>query len=96
MSLNVSYTPQDRRLDLGFHGDPDRTLSQDVCAVLSTVPADLEWCFIDLSAINRLFDSGVALLQALYRRLKQIGASVVILSDHPQMHKWMIAAPRPS
>ena len=48
------------------------------------------------SAINRLLDSGVALLQALYRRLKQIGASVVILSDHPQMHKWMIAAPRPS
>jgi anti-anti-sigma regulatory factor len=96
MSLNVSYIPKDRRLDLSFHGDLDLTLSQDVCEVLSTMPADLEWCFIDLSAINRLFDSGVALLQALYRRLKQIGASVVILSDHPQMHKWMIAAPRPS
>ena len=70
MPLNVSYIPQESRLDLSFHGNLDLTLSQDVCEVLSTMPADLECCIIDLSEIDRLFDSGVALLQALHRRLK--------------------------
>ena len=88
MSLNVSYIPQESRLDLSFHGNLDLTLSQDVCEVLSRMPADLECCIIDLSEIDRLFDSGVALLQALHRRLKEIGATVVILSDHPEMRKW--------
>ena len=95
MSLNVSYIPQESRLDLSFHGNLDLTLSQDVCEVLSTMPADLECCIIDLSEIDRLFDSGVALLQALHRRLKQIGATLVILSDHPEMRKWFPAVVRP-
>jgi anti-anti-sigma regulatory factor len=95
MSLNVSYIPQESRLDLSFHGNLDLTLSQDVCEVLSTMPADLECCIIDLAEIDRLFDSGVALLQALHRRLKQIGAMVVILSDHPEMRKWFPTVVRP-
>jgi len=88
MPLNVSYIPQEGRLDLCFHGNLDLTLSQDVCEVLSSMPSDLECCIIDLTDIKRPFDSGIALLRALHLRLKRIGATVVILSDHPEVRRW--------
>jgi hypothetical protein len=88
MPLHVSYIAPESRLDLGFHGNLDLTLSQNVCDICGDVPADLRCCIIDLTNIERLFDSGVALLQTLHRRLVEIGATVVILSDHPEIRAW--------
>jgi ABC-type transporter Mla MlaB component len=88
MPLHVSYIAQENRLDLSFHGNLDLSVSQDVCDMCQQVPADLRCCIIDLTDIRRLFDSGIALLQRLHRRLGEIGAIVVILSDHPEVRQW--------
>lgn len=88
MPLYVSLIAPENRLDLVVHGNLDLSVSQDVCGLCRDVPSDLKCCIIDLTKMNRLFDSGVALLQMLYRRLVEIGAIVVILSDHPEIRKW--------
>jgi anti-anti-sigma regulatory factor len=88
MPLHISYIAQESRLDLSFRGNLDLTLSQDICDICGSVPAGLRFCIIDLTDIERLFDSGVALLQALHRRLLEIGTTVVILSDHPEIREW--------
>jgi len=88
MPLHVSYIAQESRLDLSFHGNLDLTLSQDICDICGTLPAGLRFCIIDLTDIDRLFDSGVALLQSLQRRLAELRTTVVILSDHPEIREW--------
>jgi hypothetical protein len=94
MPLQVSYIAQENRLDLSFDGNLDLTVSQDVCDICKQVPPDLRCCIIDLTDVRRLFDSGIALLQRLHRRLGEIGAIVVILSDHPEVRKWFPAVTR--
>ena len=88
MPVNVSYIPAEDRLDLSFHGNLDVSVSQPVCDICKQVPSNLRSCIIDISEIERLFDSGVALLQMLYRRLVGLGTTVVILSDSPEIRDW--------
>jgi anti-anti-sigma regulatory factor len=94
MPLHVSHIPQENRLDLVVQGNLDVSISQDFCDLCEGAPSDLKCCVIDLTGVNHLFDSGVALLQKLYRRLVEIGAIVVILSDHPEIRKWFPAVTR--
>lgn len=86
MPVNVSYIPSEDRLDLSFRGNFDVSVSQSICDICKQIPSGLRSCIIDLSEIERLFDSGVALLQMLYRRLAGLGTTVVILSDRPEIH----------
>lgn len=96
MPVRVSYIEPEERLDLSFQGTLDLTASQDVCDVCKRLPAALKSCIIDLTGVERLFDSGVALLKTLHRRLMDAGAIVVILSDHPVIHQWFpVTARRP-
>lgn len=88
MPLQLSYINQENRLDVRFEGNLDLTLSHPICDICKSVPTDLSYCIIDLTGVQRVFDSGVALLQRLLRRFTEIGATVVILSDHPKIRKW--------
>lgn len=94
MPVNVSYIPAEDRLDLSFRGNLDVSVSQPVCDICKQIPSGLRSCIIDLSDIERLFDSGVALLQMLYRRLAGLGTTVVILSDRPEIRDWFPAVVR--
>lgn len=97
MSLYVSYIAEEQRLDLTFDGNLDVSVSQDVCAICKRVSSSLRSCIIDLSGVERLFDSGVALLQMLYRRLNELGTTVVILSDRPEFREQIpVIARKPS
>ena len=87
MPLHATYIKAENRLDLTFSGNLDVTLSQDIWDICRQVPPDLVTCIVDLSEIDRLFDSGVALLQMLYRRLQDVGTIVVFLSDCPEVHE---------
>ena len=86
MPVHLSYISQENRLDVRFDGNLDVTVAQAVCDICNTIPTDLTSCIIDLTDVERLFDSGVALLQRLHRRLVEIGTTVVILSDHPRIY----------
>ena len=87
MSLQTSYIEEERRLDLSFDGNLDVTVSQDICDICRRLSSDLRSCIIDLSGVERIFDSGVALLQMLHRRLEALGTTVVVLSDRPEIRE---------
>jgi hypothetical protein len=65
--------------------------SHDICAICKSVPVGLRACIIDLCSIDRLFDSGVALLKKLHRRLVENDIIVVILSDSSEIRERMPA-----
>jgi ABC-type transporter Mla MlaB component len=85
MPLITSFIPSEDRLDLSFDGDLDLTITEDVCQVSALIPATLRTCIMDLTRLERVFDSGIALLWMLNERLQHIGATVVVLSDHPEI-----------
>jgi ABC-type transporter Mla MlaB component len=81
MPIRTAYTERENRLDLSVIGNLDLTLSQAVCDLCARLPATLQCCVIDLSDVERVFDSGVALLHMLHRRLRELGTAVVIHGD---------------
>ncbi|QIK38897.1 STAS domain-containing protein [Caldichromatium japonicum] len=85
MPLTASFIPTEDRLDLAFDGDLDLTLTDEMCRVFAELPANLQTCILDLTRLERIFDSGLALLWMLNERLQQLGARVVVLSDRPEM-----------
>lgn len=85
MPMNTSFIPSEDRLDLSFYGDLDLTISEDVCRVSADIPLSLRTCILDLTHLDRVFDSGIAMLWMLNEQLKRIGTTVVVLSDHPDI-----------
>ncbi len=85
MPARTSYIEEEQRLDLSFDGNLDVSVSGEVCDACKRVSANLKSCIIDLTAVERMFDSGTALMQMLYRRLREYGTTVVILSDRPEI-----------
>jgi ABC-type transporter Mla MlaB component len=95
MPLQTSYIAEEGRLDLIFNGNLDLTLTQDICGICRRASSELVTCIVDLSGVDRVFDSGVALLHMLYRRLEKLGTVVVILSDHPRVCQYIPACRTP-
>lgn len=89
MPMQTSYIAEELRLDLSFSGNLDVSVSQDICDVCKSLPRNLKSCIVDISSIDRLFDSGVALLKMLYEYLVKNDILVVILSDSPKIQKHM-------
>lgn len=87
MPLQLSYINQENRLDIRFEGNLDLTVSHAVCDICKSVPTDLSCCIIDLTDVQAVFDSGVALLHRLYRRFVELGTTVVILTEDPRIRK---------
>jgi ABC-type transporter Mla MlaB component len=83
--LESAYIREEDRLDITFDGNLDFSLSSDIFRICKHPPNNLRACTLDLSGVNRVFDSGVALLQVLSRRLAQSGTTVVLLTDHPEI-----------
>jgi len=89
MPMHANFISDESRLDLSFSGNLDVSVSQDICAIYNSVPVHLRACIIDLYNIDRLFDSGVALLEMLHRRLVEKDVIVVILSDDSEILERM-------
>ena len=85
MPLTTSFIASEDRLDLSFHGNLDLTITDDILRVFAAIPANLQTCIMDLTRLDHVFDSGLALLWMLNERLQHIGARVVVLSDHPEI-----------
>jgi anti-anti-sigma regulatory factor len=87
MPLRTAYIEEENRLDLSFIGNLDLTLSHAVCDICARLPASLRSCVIDLSDVDRVFDSGIALLHMLHCRLSELGATVVLRGDKTEVGK---------
>ena len=88
MPVNALYVAD--QLDLIFQGDLDATISQDIRDICKGISSNLKFCIIDLSGVERLFESGVAQLRRLHRYLSELGIVVVILSDHPEIRERVL------
>lgn len=81
MSVSVCYAPHEALLSLRFEGNLDVSAAMPVCDLCRRVPRDLERCVLDLSGVERVFDSGIALLQMLSRRVAGRGVAVSVIGD---------------
>jgi anti-anti-sigma regulatory factor len=91
MPIDVSFIPEEDRLDLSFDGNLDLTNAEALCGLSCRIPSGLRTCILDLTRVERVFDSGVALLQMLCRVIRRVGATVVILGDHPEVKRCLSA-----
>lgn len=89
MPMNVSYIEEEERLDLTFEGNLDVSASQAICELCNRVSVNVRYCIVDLAGVERVFDSGIALLQMLHRRMSARGATVLILSDRPEFKEYI-------
>ena len=88
MPVHASYIAN--QLDLIFQGDLDASISQDIRDICKSISSNLRFCVIDLSGVERLFESGVTQLRKLHRYLSELGIMVVILSDHPEIRERVL------
>ena len=89
MPLLSRYIDEEGRLDVIVQGNLDISLSQDICDLCRDATPDLRACIVDLSDAELVFDSGIALLQMLHRKLAAQGATTVILSDDSEVGRHM-------
>ncbi len=85
MPMQASYIEQIGRLDVVFEGNLDVSVWLAVCDLCKTMPMGLTSCILDLRRVEQVFDSGLALLQMLYRWLDEGGVAVSVLCDHPRI-----------
>ena len=82
MPVKISYIADENLAILIFQGNLDMSSSQDISAICRNLSSCVKSCTIDLSAVERLFDSGLVLLQELCMRLSEHRIKTLILSDH--------------
>jgi ABC-type transporter Mla MlaB component len=87
MPMTASFIPEEERLDLSFEGNLDLRLAMEICDICKHVSPRLQSCIIDLHRVERVFDSGLALLQMLCARLQRCGTLVLVLSDDPEVRQ---------
>ncbi len=101
MSVTIKVIPDENRLDITVEGKLDLTAWRGVCDACRHPPANVQACIVDLTRVGRVFDSGIAILGLLYRRMRSLGTTVVFLCDDAVIRKRVatIASPlwhRPS
>ena len=95
MPAQVSFIPDEDRLDISFEGNLDVTVWQTVCDACTRPTLTLRVCIVDLTGVARVFDSGLAVLGLLFRRMRGLGATVVFLSDDLELRKRVAAFASP-
>ena len=90
MPLNASLIDGQDSLILAFDGNLDFSVARDVFAAIRWAPGELKTCIIDLSDVDRVFDSGVALLQLLCFRLRELNVRFAIKTGRPNVQEQVM------
>jgi anti-anti-sigma regulatory factor len=83
MGINICHYPQEDRLDLTVDENLDLSLTHEIMDACTLVDERLMTCVIDCTRVVRVFDSGIALLTLLVRKLAQFGVRLVVIGDIP-------------
>lgn len=92
MPMTMCYHPREDRLDLSFSGNLDLTVASSLRPALDLIDEDLRTCIVDLTDVERVFDSGVALLGVLDDALDAVSAQVVVLADRLDVQRRVASA----
>ena len=93
MTLDVTFYPDEERLDLTVEGNLDLTLTSQMLIACEYVNDRLLTCVIDATRVTRVFDSGLALLMLLASRLAQFRASLIVIGDVPGLRRDSLPTP---
>ena len=95
MPLHVALCEEQGRLDLTFDGNLDFSITREIFAVRQRVNAELVSCVMNLTNVERVFDSGVALVQILCNRCSELGVRVEIKTDQRDLAARLQMASQP-
>jgi len=93
MSLDVAHYPEEDRLDLTIEGNLDLTLTSQILEACKFVDNGLAVCVIDATRVTRVFDSGLAVLLLLARRIVKFQARLVIIGNNAGLKLDTLPAP---
>ena len=71
MGIQVAYYQEEDRLDLIVEDNLDLTLTRQILEACQFIDERLLTCVIDCSGVVRIFDSGLALLMLLLKKLRR-------------------------
>ena len=89
MSVNVRMYSDDKLMILRFDKSLDFSITREICSVCERVAPGVKLCIVDLREVERVFDSGVALMSMLCKRLRQLGAEISFRGMHPDLQRHM-------
>lgn len=89
MSVNVSLYSDNKLMILRFDKSLDFSITREICSVCEKVAPGVKLCILDLRQVERVFDSGVALISMLCKRLRSLGAEVSFRGMHPDLQRHM-------
>jgi ABC-type transporter Mla MlaB component len=92
MPVSISILPDEQRMSLYFSGNLDISVTSRICEACDKLPFGIKECVLDLTGVERIFDSGLALLRMLCQRLRRVGASISIRGDLSEITRRFPAA----
>jgi len=90
MSIQVAYYQEEDRLDLIVEENLDLTLTHQILDACQFVDERLLTCVIDCSRVVRIFDSGLALLMLLLKKLNRFRVRLVLIGEIPGLNPKML------
>jgi hypothetical protein len=87
--MNVRLYSENKLMILRFDKSLDFSITRDVCSVCDRLAPGVNLCILDLRKVERVFDSGVALISMLCKRLRQLGAEICFRGMHPDLQRHM-------
>ncbi len=96
MPISVTVGAPGDRLHIVFTGNLDISASIPVCELCERLPPGMLLCVFDVQQVERVFDSGVALLRMVCEHVCSSGGRVVLRGEQPEILRYLadFAAPR--
>lgn len=89
MPLSVTVCPAGDQIYLMFTGNLDISASIPVCDLCRRISPEVLLCVLDVRKVERVFDSGIALLQMVSERVQRRGGTVVLRGEHPELKRHL-------
>jgi anti-anti-sigma regulatory factor len=86
MSIQVAYYQEEDRLDLIVEENLDLTLTRQILEACQFIDERLLTCVIDCSGVVRIFDSGLALMMLVVKKLKRFRVRLVLIGEIPGLN----------
>lgn len=88
MGMRLKHDPKEDRLSLIIEDNLDLTLTGKILEACEYVNENLALCVIDCTRVCKVFDSGIAVMRLLMRKIEQYRVKLVILGEIEGMHQF--------
>lgn len=86
MSVEVIHDTERNKLELVISGNLDLSVAFHLFGACAYVDERLQTCVIDITQVSRVFDSGVALILVMLKRMQKFQVQLVIVGDIPALY----------